>query len=366
MKKVYLIEVKQGNSIYYSGVLPANELVQLATKREFSIPQKTQRPIDMKRVEEIAEFIASGGTISTSIVIGTTDKEKLVVKKVENSIVPNLYYMDFPETKKEFEDYKNTFDIMDGQHRLFSFLPDIVKIDKNINFDLPFEMYIAPTIREKQLIFKNTNEKQKPVASNLLLWFRNELGMLSQKEKYYHQTVHLLNTEPCSPLKDRIIMGGEKVKAGMKAMQVINILDKSKIKFISGSELNDEKMLSLLSEYLSGWEDAVGSKIKDREAKYAPFSKISGFRFMILMLPVFFDKARQDKQSINKSYISNLLVELFAQNGLEPGDIFNKESNYVKNLETNPFASETAITVLANDWSNKLKIYSTNDFDPLA
>ena len=322
MRKVYLQEVVQGELKWYSGVLPARDLVKLATTKEFNIPQEAQRPIDLKRVEEIAEYVANGGTLSTSIVIGTCDKNKLVVHKMNDTQIPNAYYMEFPETKDEYENYKNTFDIMDGQHRLFSFLQEIVKLDERKRFDMSFEMYVTPTVRERQLIFKNTNEKQKSVASNLLLWFRQQLGMLSAKEKQYHSVVELLNTESCSPLKGRIILGSEKVVGGLKAEQIISILDKSKIKTISGNELSDEKMLTLISEYLSGWEDAVGSKIVDRDKNYGPLSKISGFRFMILMLPEFYDKARNDRKQITKEYISNLLKDLFSQYGLVPADVF--------------------------------------------
>ena len=367
MKKVYLQKVIQNSLTSYSGVMQAKELVRLATKKEFNETQNAQRPIDLKRVQEIAEFVASPtGTLSSSIVIGTCNKDKLVVHAEENSNIPDLYYMEFPETEEEFEQYKNTFDIMDGQHRLFSFLPEIIKLSDDVRFDLSFELYITPTLRERQLIFKNTNEKQKSVASNLLLWFRQQLGMLSEKEKLYHHVVELLNTESCSPLKGRIIMGGEKVTGGLKAEQIISILDKSKIKYISGNELEDHKMLTLISEYLSGWEDAVGSKIVDRDKDFGPLSKIAGFRFMILMLPDFYDKARNDRCPITKDYISRLLKELFSQEGLKPSDIFNQNSDYIKGFGMNPFGGETPITNLANIWSNKLKAYSSDEFDPLA
>lgn len=365
MKKVYLQEVIQGNLKCYSGVLAAKDLVKLATTKEFNTPQEAQRPIDLKRVEEIADFVSNGGTLSTSIVIGTCDKNKLTVHPVDDFEIPGLFYMEFPETNKEFEEYKNSFDIMDGQHRLFSFLPDKIKIADNIKFDVSFEMYITPTLRERQLIFKNTNEKQKSVASNLLLWFRQQLGMLSEKEKLYHSVVDLLNTESCSPLKGRIIMGAEKITGGLKAEQIISILDKSKIKYISGTELDDAKMLTLISAYISGWEDAVGSTILDRDKNFGPLSKISGFRFMILMLPAFYDKARNDRCQITKEYISKLLKDLFSQYGLEPADLFNQNSNYIKDMGINPFTGETPITLLATDWSNKLKDYSADAFDPL-
>lgn len=366
MKKIFLQEIIQGKIKSYSGVMPAKDLVRLATTKEFNTPQEAQRPIDLKRVEQIAEFVSNGGTLSTSIVIGTCDKNKLVVNKENDKQIPNLYSMEFPETETEFEEYKNTFDIMDGQHRLFSFLPDIIKLDDNTKFDISFEMYITPTLREKQLIFKNTNEKQKSVASNLLLWFRERLGMLSEKEKIYHPVVELLNKESCSPLKGKIIMGAEKVIGGFKAEQIIAILDKSKIKYISGNELEDEKALTLISEYLSGWEDAVGAKIADRNKMYGPLSKIAGFRFMILLLPSIWNRAIIDRSPMTREYVSKLLKEIFAQYGLEPGDIFNQKSEYIKEMGGNPFAGETPITLLANDWANKIKLYSADEFDPLA
>lgn len=366
MKKVYLQQVNQNGMKYYSGVLPARELVRLATTKELNTPQNAQRPIESKRLELISAFVLSGGTLSTSIVIGTCKTDKLTVHPVEDKDIPNLYYMMFPETEEEFELYKNTFDIMDGQHRLFSFLPQYLKISDNVKFDLSFEMYVTPTLRERQLIFKNTNEEQKSVASNLLLWFRQQLGMLSEKEKLYHPVVELLNSEVCSPLKGRIIMGAEKITGGFKAEQIISILDKSDIKNISGTEIDDAKTLTLISEYLCGWEDAVGVKISDRDKKYGPFSKIAGFRFMILMLPTFFDKALNGRQSFNRRYVTQTINELFASYAMQAKDLFDKDSDYIKSLGGNPFAGETPITLLAKDWSVKLKAHSSDSFDPLA
>ena len=367
MKKIYLLEVKQNSERSYVGSASARELARLATTKELNEPQDAQRPIEAKRLDEISEYVLENGTIATAIVIGTCSADKLAVHKVENSNMDNLYYMDFPETEEEFEEYKDSFNIMDGQHRLFSFLKDKIKIDESIDYDLVFNMYVTPTLRTRRLIFKNTNEKQKSVASNLLLWFRKQLNMLSDKEKNYHSVVELLNNEVSSPLKNKIIMGAEKISGGFKAEQIINILAKSKIKFLGGQELSDEKMFKLLTEYLGGWEEAVGVKILDKDKNVAPFSKISGFRFMILMLPTFYDKAIADKQPINKKYISDCIKRLVSDGaGIEPYDLFNSNGEYIKSLNGNPFSAETPTTYLAEEWSNKLKNQGSADFDPLA
>lgn len=365
MKDIYLLEVIQHNMKRYVGTVSARDLVRLATKVELQAPQDAQRPINPKRLGEIADFVAADGTLSTSIVIGTSNS-KLTVENANVKGVPNLYKMSFPETDDEFEDYKDSFDIMDGQHRLFSFLEDYCKLTDDETFEITFEMYINPTMREKRLIFKNTNEKQEKVASNLLMWFREKLNMLNEKEQSYHQVVSLLNTENQSPLKGRIIMGAEKITGGYKAEQIITIFDKYDIKNISTTPLDDQQMLKLISAYLCGWENAVGSKIVDRDKDLGAFSKVSGLRFMIIMLPTFFEQAMNDKSKFETDYIKNKINALFASEGMEPRDLFDKNSAYMKNLGSNPFSGETPITILAKDWSNKLRSLSSGSFDPLA
>lgn len=366
MKEIYLLEVNQHNMKRYVGSVSAKDLVRLATTVELKSVQEAQRPINSKRLSEISDFVASDGTLSTSIVIGTKD-DRMSVVPANIAGIPNLYKMSFPETDSEFASFENAFDIMDGQHRLFSFLKEYCKLPDNEIFEITFEMYLKPSMRERRLIFKNTNEKQEKVASNLLMWFREKLNMLNEKEQTYHPLVSLLNTENCSPLQGRIIMGAEKVTGGFKAEQVITILDKSDIKNVSGTPLTDDKMLTLVSEYLSGWEDAVGSKIVNRDKDLGAFSKIAGLRFMILMLPDFFEQARTERAPFNKTYITNKINTLFATNGMEACDLFNPNSDYRKGLgHTNPFSGETPITIFAKTWSNQLKSMSSGSFDPLA
>lgn len=365
MKDVYLLEVRQHNVKRYLGTAKARDLVRLATTVELQATQEAQRPINPKRLSEIADFVFGDGTLSTSIVIGTKD-DRIAVRPADIGEIPNLFKMSFPETEAEFDAFKDAFDIMDGQHRLFSFLKDYCKLADDIVFEITFEMYIKPTMREKRLIFKNTNEKQEKVASNLLMWFREKLNLLTSKEQVYHSVVSLLNLESRSPLKGRIIMGAEKITGGFKAEQIITVLDKADIKNIAGVPLSNDKMLTLLSEYLSGWENAVGSKIVDRDKDLGAFSKMAGFRFMMSMLPAFYEQAISERASFNQAYITAKISELFASDGMYPRDLFMEKSDYRTNLGVNPFAAETPITILAKEWSNKLKSLSSGAFDPLA
>ncbi len=364
MKNIYLLEVKQHGMKRYVGAAKAKDLVRLATTVELQATQDAQRPINPKRLSEIADFVSADGTLSTSIVIGTKD-DRIKVCPANVKGIPELFQMSFPETEAEFEKYKDAFDIMDGQHRLFSFLKDYSKLTDDEVFEITFEMYIMPTMRERRLIFKNTNEKQEKVASNLLMWFREKLNMLNEKEQTYHAVVTLLNTESRSPLKGRIIMGAEKITGGFKAEQIITILDKADIKNISSAPLSNEKMLTLISEYVAGWENAVGSKIVDRDKDVGAFSKMAGLRFTIAMLPTFFEQAVKDQAPFQQAYITKKINELFASQGILPRDLFDRNSAYFRGLG-NPFTSETSIAILAKEWANRLKSLSSGAFDPLA
>ena len=364
MKRVYLLKGQQHGIESYIGFVPAKDLVRLATKIELKIEQEAQRPINPKRLDEISVFVCNKkGSLSTSVVIGTKD-DRIQVKHLKN----NLFYIEFPETKEEFEEYKDTIDIMDGQHRLFSFLTDYIKLPDDERYDISFNMYIKPTLEERRFIFKNTNEKQEKVASNLLMWFREKLHLLSGKEKIYHPVVSLLSFETRSPLKGRIIMGAEKITGGYKAQQIIAILDKVDIKYISSNEegLNKNKMFDLISIYLMGWEQAVGEKIVNRPKNLGAFSKISGLRFMLLLLPTFYDQAVKEHSKITDQYICKKIKEVTSIRGIIPADIFDTESNYYQSLGLNPFSAETPTTKFAQDWIQLMKSCDTSSFDPLA
>ena len=365
MKKLYVFEIVQNKEKSYVGVAPARELVRLATTAELhDETTKFQRVIKESRLGEIAEFVAKDGVLAGAITIGTIYRDKLEVHKVDDSDLSNLYYIEFPETEKEFEEYKNTFDIMDGQHRLFSFKDGNVIIDPDIPYEITFNLYVTPNLREKRKIFKNTNEEQKAVDPNLLLWFRRKLDMLKLDEISYHPVVEMLNFENGSVLKGRIIMGDETNVGGYKANQIIKIFNKINLEKLLGKSGNTEQYFKIVNSYLAGWEKAAGKKFSIRDNDYAPFYKISGLRFMMLMLPAIYNKARTDRELFTKDFVSKTLYSIFASVSRTPDEIFSSE--YLKGEELNPFSAETPTINFAEIWINKLKDLEKDEFDPLA
>lgn len=369
MKKLYLQKNVQHHTVSYVGTISSRDLVRLAKNIEIGAEQDAQRPLTEKKVKQIAEHISSGddGLLPGSIVIATTSKI-LEIHEATESGIPNLYYVDFPETDSEFLPYIGSIEVMDGQHRLFSFKENMILLDDNIPFDLSFSMYIQPTLRERRIIFKVANEKQDKVSPNLLMWIRSQLGLLSGAEKEFQPLIQLLNTENCSPLRGRIITGAERIRYGIMAQQLIKIFSKSKLSSLSlkGKTLDNETRLTLICTYLKGWQKATGCDFSTQQREFGPLTKISGIRYILFLLPAFYDTIIQKRLKFDECDLASMIVNLYRQFGTTPKDFFDPNSSF--NAD-NPdsllaFRSEGATTTLAETHAAMIKNMDSDDYDP--
>ncbi len=374
MKKVYLLKVVQHNITSYTGSLDARELVKLSKNIEVSTVQEAQRPLSGNKVKEIAQHVNSGedGLIPGSIIIATTTPV-VTVHPDHSTGIPNLYYMDFPETDHEFEQFKDSIEVMDGQHRLFSFREEYLCLDNAVRYDMPFNMYIMPTLRQRRMIFKIANEKQDKVNANLLMWFREMLGMFSAKERKYHPLVKMLNEENNSLLKSRIIMGAEKIKYGIKGSQLVKIFDKAKLDSLvfRGAPLSDDQRFTLICEYLKGWQRATGCDFSTQERRFGPLTKISGLRYIVLLIPAMYEKIIAEHKEIDETVFSEIIAKLYVTMGTTPKDFFDEDSLYnTDNPESlYAFRGEGATVSLSESHAAILKnmdITLEDDYNPFA
>ena len=122
MKKIYLQKIKQHEVDCYLGKIDPRDLVRVATKIDMSAIQDAQRPLSEKRTKDISSYVSKNGILPNTLTIATKDT-KFTINVVNE--INGLFYIDFPETDSEFENFKDSIDVMDGQHRLYSFLPEI-------------------------------------------------------------------------------------------------------------------------------------------------------------------------------------------------------------------------------------------------
>lgn len=377
MKRTEVLIKKQNGVKSYVGVIDPRVLVKLATVPDIEKrgTQEDQRPVEKSRLSSIAEYIGEDGKglLSTSIVIGTVDNRLNVYEireEDEHGVETgrNRYFIDLPESEEEFERYKSVIKIMDGQHRVFSFLPKYFKIREDVPYEIAYEIYITPTKKERQYIFKNTNEKQKAVESNFLLWLRADMELLEPKEKKYHGIINSLNSENNSPYKGRIIMGAERKPNGIKANSLINVLNKSGVKEMKAT-LDDEKLYKVLAIYFRGWEKAVGVPLSKSDSSMGPFTKIAGFRYMISMFSYFISLADKKGEYFSEEFVKQNVEKLYAYYGCTANEYFNEESvisQKRKEKGENPFGGESPTIALAKLHGSVIETFANGKFDSLA
>lgn len=365
MKRIYLQKINQKGNECYIGKVDPRKLIRIVEQVEMGETQEAQRPLNAKRVKEIANYIASddsishigGGILPNTLTLATKDCS-FEVKTADD--IPGIYYIEFPETEDEIKKYINTILVMDGQHRLHSFRKDVCLLPDNVEYEIGFTLYIHPDLAQQRTIFITCNEKQEKVNNNLLMWFRSKLEMLNSDEKKFYNLVSKLNEN--TPLKGHIIMSAEKIKLGVKASEIMKVLDKAKIDALSQGNniLNDDNKAKAISVYLMAWEKVVGFSFSKPSSKSGAAVKMSGLRFMLILLPSIWRKAIQSKQKFTVDYVKDILARLISSFGVRAYEFFTCESNktyFTERTNTEKFA-EIAISKIAE--------IDSEDFNPLA
>ena len=372
MKKIYLSRIQQFNEISYTGSVDPRKLVRLVDQSiEVGQVQEDQRPLDKRHILDIAAHVGEKrGVLPTSIIVGTKDKNKLKVETEESSSKETLYYMMFPDSEEELKQYADTIDISDGQHRVFAFSDTYRNQDLKDSdiYEVPVTFYITPQLPTRQNLFYTTNAKQKSVSANLLLWLRDKLDLLSNEEELYLPLIKILNSENMSPLKNRIIISAEKISKGYKAKELVKIFNRARLNEISAmtsQEIDDNKLAKIISDYLNGWEKKY--QLEFQHPGQETMTKISGLRYIILLLPTFIEISVNNKRKFDPDFVAEIITELESAK-----DISSEDGN---NLFTDPnynlsYRGEGATVKMAEDDGKILKAYIANKkssgFNPFA
>lgn len=359
MRKVFLQKIVQHGTECYIGKIDPRQLVRVATKVGMSETQDAQRPLNEKRVKDISVYVGTEhGILPNTLTLATKDTS-FEVHSVEGC--DELYYIDFPEKDAEYESFKEKIDVMDGQHRLYSFQEDISLLQQDALYEIGFTLYIIPTLNERRKIFISCNEKQEKVSPNLLLWFKEKLNMLQGDEKEYYDIVAALGQE--YPLKGHIIMSAEKIKNGVKAKQIMAALKQAKIQdlMIMGSPLTNEQKIKVICMYLIAWENVAGFSFTASSKKEAGAAlTMAGLKYMLLLLPSIWERAIQLQHNFDQQFIEDTLKKFIATIAIERDCFFTCDENKMC------FRDRTAVDLFANESIKKIKGLGNETFNPLS
>ena len=358
MKKIYLQKITQHGVTSYCGKIDPRELVRIAETVTMGEVQDAQRPLSKKRVKEIANYVnADMGILPNTLTIATKNN-KIKIQKTDFD--DNIYYCELPNKEDEYEDFADSIDVMDGQHRLYSFLPDIELLSANEPFEIGFVLFDKPSLALRRRIFISCNEKQEKVDPNLLIWFKEKLGLLNTDERRYFNIVSTIAND--YPLKGHVIMSAEKIKNGVKSKEIMADLKKIKVLDFSqsGIKLTDNQITSLIEEYLTAWEKVVGFEFATSSPKDAGVAvKIAGLKYMIYVLPAIWDYSINSQKKFKEAFLVETIQKLISSFGVEYENFFTDE-------EINKFFRDrTMIIELSNKSIDIIKKFGSESFNPL-
>lgn len=146
--------ITQGEHKFYSGTM---EIELIATTcstnpRAADPIEGFQRTLDENRALSIAEYIRSGGTIPSSIILSAQPHAELAYNSKNKTIT--------------FNENQDSFLILDGQHRVYGFRK---LLNEGVKYRVPVIIYNELTSIQEARIFIDINTLQRPVPKELLL-----------------------------------------------------------------------------------------------------------------------------------------------------------------------------------------------------
>jgi len=352
MKKIKALQYKQKDKDIYVFVLDPNYVRKLVKISDISKSDANfQRPFDERRVKEIKNYVQgkdklykkgrdiyAKGYIPNSIVLNLSGKYKIIREGGE-------IYINFPKDS-EIKKYKDSIEIIDGQHRLLAF-DDECKSNL-VNYQMCFVAFTDLTENEKKEVFMVLNERQKTVDKNILLRQKKLLNLLLDEEEIRYEVITRLNEDKKSPFKNMIVMAGEKIKYSLKAKQIDEILERSKtINKLSDSrgQISDTKY-TLLLNYFNAWKDSFNKVwFKNNNT----LTKISGFRFICFLFPSIYDILTIDgNNDFRLPTIKKLIFEV-------KNDYFNDEFDIKKTEYFQSFQEKSGTMKLAENIGKQMQ-----------
>ena len=213
---------KMGGDTFYAFLIRPDELLKIAyvghrASRTVDNIRTYQRMLQPKRLKRISEFINAGGKFPTNIVVN--------LKTQRNKQTNRNRPLRFEEKQKIGDEsfgvlhlpaqYASAW-IIDGQHRLYGYA--YARTTNGFNHDhstVPVLAYENLPAEKEMNLFIDINSKQVRVTTSLLMELYSELHWDSQDPREAFQALlsrlaSRLNSDPTSPLFDRVIVSGKK------------------------------------------------------------------------------------------------------------------------------------------------------------
>ena len=229
--KINCFEIEQPIGTLYVGYMKHHELLKLIdvdTRKlvtELEVYMGIQRDRDKTRIKQIAKFIASAdSTFPTSIVLNLKSED--ITKKYDKESM-NLFV----------NDNKIVFKVLDGQHRLYSFL----EAEEVPIYELPVTIIIDADLETQAHLFTKINLNQTKVNKSLSLDLF-EYSKTMSPYKVAHEVTKTLNNSK-GPFYKKIKMLGKSDSALKDEFITQAAIVKGVLEFISRNPMDDTNLI---------------------------------------------------------------------------------------------------------------------------
>lgn len=235
------IKVEQPLGAFFVGKINGKKLSEMAQSevrdmRNNDINQRIgiQRELDSKRVKEIKEYVkTSDACFPNSVILSVKAKKILdMVPVIEKGDIYEITLMDD----------EDTFQIIDGQHRIAG-LEEYIQEEK---FEVNISLFLDMDIEQQAILFATINSKQKGVNKSLMMDLHT-MQSARNPIKSAHYIGRILNEKKEGALSGRITPFYVSPKVGGYKYTQANFIDKI-VKYISGNEIQLIKDRDALKE----------------------------------------------------------------------------------------------------------------------
>jgi DNA sulfur modification protein DndB len=212
--------VNYGDIKAYNFLINPHDLLEVAyvARRETKNERFYQRIIKKDRLTEISQYVNDNNILPNNLILAFGDDLKPFIKfhiheksyagKCTSGVGISYGILEFPR------DYRSCW-IIDGQHRLYSF----VNVNKILN--LPILAFENLSIEKQCKIFLDINKNQKPVPSDLV-WDLNGDMIPSEEDGIISNLVKKLNDD-FGPLFYKIFIPSKGIKQKRHLLKISSI-----------------------------------------------------------------------------------------------------------------------------------------------
>lgn len=255
---VSAIKCEQNNFTFYIASLNSSilkEMCFVSRKKEEPI-RGFQRLLNKKRAKDIACYLdQTKGVIPSALILSAQDNAKL--------------RYDRKSKKLSFERIKDSFLVIDGQHRLYGLL------EAQHDYEIPVTVFSDLNTSSEVKLFIDINTTQKGVPTALILDIKGQAGTETKLEERQRELFDKLN-------KDSALAGyllANESKAGKISRTVFNSSTKSLFEGGPVSDLGDDAIYKTVKNYL----EAVDILFKQTENPNARINKTVLFKSIMII-----------------------------------------------------------------------------------